>query len=472
MASGRMFSEWDDSQMSERENIIEKVETSVIYCGDCLKKLQKLPDGCVDLVYIDPPFNSNRNYEVFWGDTKERRAFEDRFGVAEHYVNWMTPRLIQLHRVLNYTGSFYYHCDWHASHYVKVRLDELFGFNNFRSEIIWERAIGTGSSKAIARSFGHNNDSIFFYSKSSKYNFTRPRAPYSQKYLDSKFTLSDEKGSYRLNVLKTYSKERFKEWQKEGRIVQKPGSKYPYYKQYLSESKGVPLSNVWIDIEPVLSSGIGYPTEKPQTLLERIIAASSNNDNIVLDSFCGCGTTLVAAQSMSRKWIGIDISPTACRVMAKRLKDTFGLREGKDFFVRDLPKTINELMKYPPFEFQNWAINALGGIPSARKVGDMGIDGYLYPSDIEVKKKEAEDLFGETDRRYPVQVKQHQAGRPDIDKFETAMRRDGRSYGFFVALSFSSHAIREIERVKREEGLVIIPLTAQQIVDEETEINL
>ena len=236
----------------------------------------------------------------------------------------------------------------------------------------------------------------------------------------------------------------------------------------------VHMKDVW-EIPSIGSADkqrLGYPTQKPLPLIERIVKASSNMNNIVLDAFCGCGTTLIAAEKYKRRWIGIDISPTACRVMAKRLKDIFGLREGRDFFIRDMPKTIMELKKYPPFEFQNWAINALGGIPSATKVGDKGIDGYLYPSDIEMKKEEGSDLFGDSDRRYPVQVKQHQAGRPDIDKFETAMRRDKRNIGFFVALSYSRHALREIERFKREEMLTIIPLTVQQIIDEETDLNI
>ncbi|MDP8228537.1 MAG: site-specific DNA-methyltransferase [Candidatus Electryoneaceae bacterium] len=277
------------------------VETSVIYCGDCLDRLKGLPDGCIDLIYIDPPFNSNRSYEMFWGDTREKRAFNDHFGTAEHYINWMTPRLIQICRTLCETGSFYYHCDWHALHYIKVRLDQMFGFNNLRSEIIWERAIGTGSSKAIAKSFGHNHDTILFYTKSKKYTFHRPYKDYSVEYVRSKFTNEDERGVYRLQVLKTYSQKRFDQWQSEGRIVQKPDSKYPYYKQYLSESKGVALSNVWTDIEPILSSrgeGLDYPTQKPLALLERIILASSNPDDIVLDAFCGCGTALVAAQKI------------------------------------------------------------------------------------------------------------------------------------------------------------------------------
>jgi DNA modification methylase len=139
------------------------VDTRVIYCGDNLEQLAKLPDACIDLIYIDPPFNSNRNYEVFWGETKEKRAFEDRHESARAYIDYMRPRCVQLARVLKKTGSFYYHCDWHASHYVKVMLDQIFGENNFQNEIVWKRADAHNDSKQGAKHFGRVHDSIFFY---------------------------------------------------------------------------------------------------------------------------------------------------------------------------------------------------------------------------------------------------------------------------------------------------------------------
>ena len=404
---------------------------------------------------------------MFWGDTKEKRAFEDRFGAAEHYVNWMTPRLVQMVRILKMTGSFYYHCDWHASHYIKLRLDQMFGFNNFLSEIVWcyrERGIAK-------QHWNRKHDTIFAYAKKHKkhtFNYYEVYEPYSENYI-KKFKYTDENGRYMIRGKGIKGSPVYKA---DG-LTPETEKKYPEltYRQYLK--KGMLPLDWWVI--PLLNKAskerLGYPTQKPLTLLDRIIKASSNPDDIVLDAFCGCGTTIVAAQKLGRKWIGIDISPTACRVMAKRLKDVCGLKEGVDFVIRDLPKTWDELQKYPPFEFQNWAINALGGIPSAKKVGDMGIDGYIYPAeDVSFAKQEGNDLFGELDRRIPVQVKQHKAGRPDIDKFETAMRRDKRNLGFFVALSFSHDAIQEIERCKRENGLEIIPFTVQQILDEEIEI--
>src|SRR2546427_12730909 len=159
------------------------VDTRVIYCGDNLEQLRKLPDACVDLIYIDPPFNSNRNYEVFWGETKEKRAFEDRHASTQAYIEFMRPRCVELHRVLKKTGSFYYHCDWHASHYVKVMLDEpgLFGENNFRSEIIWRRTF----SKGLAfKGFPNNHDTIFYYGGGDEVTFNRPYIPYDPDNLD------------------------------------------------------------------------------------------------------------------------------------------------------------------------------------------------------------------------------------------------------------------------------------------------
>lgn len=418
----------------------------------------------MDLIYIDPPFNSNRNYEVFWGDTREKRSFEDRFGAAEHYVNWMTPRLIQLYRVLKPRGSFYYHCDWHASHYIKIHLDNLFAFNNFLSEIVW-----CYRERGIAKKYwNRKHDTIFAYAKKigqHTFNWQEVLEPYSEDYL-KKFRYRDDKGRYQIRGKNINGSP----VQRADGLTPEAEAKHPglTYRQHMDQGM-LPL-DWWV--MPLLNKAaherLGYPTQKPLSLLERIIKASSNENDIVLDAFCGCGTTLVAAHKLGRRWIGMDISPTACRVMAVRLKKVLGLREGKDFIIRDLPRTISELLKYPPFEFQNWAINALGGAPSARKVGDMGIDGYVYPvEEVSIKKMEDKDLFGDMDRRIPVQVKRHRAGRPDIDSFETAMRRDSRERGIFVALDFSDDALREISRVQREENLLIVPITVQEILDEE-----
>lgn len=215
-------------------------------------------------------------------------------------------------------------------------------------------------------------------------------------------------------------------------------------------------------------------------MLDRIIKASSNPGDVVLDAFCGCGTALVSAQNNGRKWIGIDISPTSCRVMADRLNSVCKLREGQDFWVRDLPKTAEQLRAYPPFEFENWAVNALNtvvvnghAIGNKAKVGDMGIDGRIYPASVEKGKKTGKDLFGDTDKWFPVQVKQKdKVGRPEVDQFETAMRRQGRDKGFFVAFGYSSDAMKEIDRVMRSGELEIIAITVEEILSEERHIRV
>jgi site-specific DNA-methyltransferase (adenine-specific) len=166
------------------------VDTRVIYCGDNLEQLKKLPEGCVDLIYIDPPFNSNRNYEVFWGETKEKRAFEDRHESTQAYINFMRPRCVELARVLKKTGSFYYHCDWHASHYVKVMLDQIFSENNFRSEVIWKRTFAHSSAKR----YGPVHDSIFFYTGSKKYTWNKLYQPYDPDYVETFFDHEDPDG--------------------------------------------------------------------------------------------------------------------------------------------------------------------------------------------------------------------------------------------------------------------------------------
>lgn len=480
------------------------IDTRVIYCGDNLEQLAKLPDACIDLVYIDPPFNSNRNYEVFWGETKETRAFEDRHASTHAYIDFMRPRCVQLARVLKKTGSFYYHCDWHASHHVKVMLDQVFGENNFVNEIVWKRQSSHNDAKQGSKHLGRIHDTIFLYvGSTSDYTFQHQYTPYNEQYVEDFYRHTEPESGrrYRLGDITApgggapskgnphyeflgvkrywrYSKERMEELYKEGRIVQtKPGA-VPQYKRYLDEGKGVPLGSVWDDILPLHASDserLGYPTQKPLKLLERILQISSNENDVVLDAFCGCGTALVAAQKLKRQWIGIDVSPTSCRVMAKRLRDVCGLPEneelwkiGRGLIVRDLPWSHEKLRAIPPFEFENWAVIALGGIKNKTQVGDEGIDGRIFPvSALDNAPSARADELALHERFYPMQVKQKdKTGRPDIDAFETAMRRAKCEKGFFVSFDYSSDAMREIDRFFREEHKIIVPLTVREILDE------
>lgn len=476
------------------------VDTRVVYCGDNLEQLKKLPDACVDLIYIDPPFNSNRNYEVFWGETKEKRAFEDRHASTQAYIDYMRPRCVELARVLKPTGSLYYHCDWHACHYVKVMLDQILGENSFVNEIVWKRSDAKSDVGQGAKHLGRVHDSIFFYSRSSDRTFNPQFQPLPQTTIDKWYRHVEAETGRRYNKADVtgpggeakgcpvyewkgvtrawrYSRANMERLEREGRLVySKTGM--VYQKRYLDESKGVALSTWWDDIDMLrgISSGserLGYPTQKPLALLERILKLSTNPNDIVLDAFCGCGTALVAAQNLGRQWIGIDVSPTACRVMAKRLRDVCNMRESEPlwkakkpeaFVVRDLPWTIEKLKAIPPFEFENWAVIALGGVPNTVQVGDMGIDGRIFP--VGSKPSDANSMFAGD--WFPVQVKQmEKVGRPDIDQFEAVMEREDRARGFFVAFGFSSDARAEVENFRKRTKRIIKLISVADILDEQ-----
>lgn len=423
------------------------MDKNVIYCGDNLDVLGRhVDDDSVDLIYIDPPFNTSRHYEVFWGEAGERRAFNDRFGDAMTYIEWMRPRLRELHRVLKPTGTLYVHCDWHVSHYLKVELDRLFSFENFVNEIVWwyENKPQDGRKKLFPRDY----DSILVYAKNQGRQVFHPlRVPTKRVRKQNKVIKLDGK--------------RVSARDEAGNIIYEVRSD-----KLLGSVWDIPYLN------PVAKERLGYPTQKPLALLERIVEASSDRGDVVLDAFCGCGTTLEAAAKMHRQWIGIDVSPTACRVMGQRLESRLFLHEGTDFLIRDLPKTLEELRRMPPFEFENWAVVALGGIPNRAKVGDFGIDGRLYLADVVKERSTARDLFGDIDNWLPIQVKQmDRVGRPEIDKFETAMRRDKRHAGYFVAFGFSETAMREIRRANAEDGLDITTVTVPELLEHQRRIG-
>ncbi len=392
----------------------------------------------------------------------------------------MRPRCVELARVLKPTGSFYYHCDWHASHYVKVMLDQIFGENNFQSEVIWKRT-GTHSS---SNKWGPVHDSIFFYTqRDGEHTWNRLYVEHDEKHRSRHYRLVDKEGrryehgeltapgtrngrsglawrGFDVNKLGrhwTTTIDKLEELYCAGRIYLPTDGSWPRLIRYMDESKGKAIGDVWTDIPPlnmVAKERLGYPTQKPLALPERIIQASSNENDIVLDAFCGCGTALVAAQKLKRQWIGIDLSPTACRVMAKRLRDVCGLpederlwRSGRGFVVRDLPWTREKLRAIPPFEFENWAVIALGGIPNKTQVGDKGIDGRIFP--VSAMANAPRPKSGELaleEKFYPIQVKQKdRTGRPDIDSFEAVLMRENCEKGFFVSFAYSSDALTEID---------------------------
>ena len=426
-----------------------------LYFGDNLRWLsdrKEFPDESIDLVYLDPPFNSNADYNVLFREPSGRvsqaqfHAFTDTWSWADAaetyhqfidncpnvavvelmealhsflkhspmmaYLAMMAPRLVELHRVLKSTGSLYLHCDPTASHFLKVMLDGIFSVLNFRNEIIWQRTTVHSDSKT----WSHVSDTIFFYSKSEKFVWNPPYAAHSEEYLASKYRYRDSDGRiYRLDNMTSpnprpnmmyewkghkspvmgwrYSRETMAKLDAEGRIWY-PDSKEkrPQLKRYLDEMPGRLIGNVWTDISPINSQAqerLGYPTQKPITLLERIIGASSNPGNIVLDPFCGCGTTIHAAQKLGRQWIGIDITYLAINLIKRRLKDAFG--EEIEFEEKGQPtdfESAKRLAELDKFQFQHWALSLIGARPLKEGEGkgaNRGVDGLLYFYETERK---------------------------------------------------------------------------------------
>jgi len=454
-------------------NPVAYLETGVLICADNLKALAQLPADCIDLIYLDPPFFSNRHYEVIWGDEAEIRSFEDRWeGDIENYLDWMEARLLHLHRALKPTGSLFLHCDPNASHYLKVACDRIFkSRSRFRSEIAWKRSSAHSDTKQGRMAPGSIHDTILFYTKGDTWTWNPIYLPYDREYIESHYRhVEPETGRrYRLGDLTAgkpggeqqfewqgrkpypgrhwaYTREKLDAMLAEGRIVipKKPDG-VPEYKRYLDEMPGVPLQDIWTDLDPVNARARerrGYPTQKPEALLERILRMSSDEGQIVLDPFCGCGTTVAVAERLGRQWIGIDISPQAVEIMKQRVQ-----KLGASPTIYGLPTSVDDLRKLGHFDFQHWIIERVLGTQSPRKTADMGIDGYAFFT------------------RYPIQVKQRErVGRNDVDNFETAIRRDGSDKGYLVAFSFTKGAYEEAARAKRSGGLEVVLVKVEDIV--------
>lgn len=305
-----------------------------IYCIDNLEKMKQMKDGSVDLIVTDPPFYSKRNY----------KDFVDTWSSLEEYLDFMDHRIVEMHRILKSSGTLLLHCDSNSSHYLKIILDSIFKINNFRDEIIWVRHTG---AKNVKRNLGNNFDTIFRYAKGSKFTFNQEAITikHSDEYIKEyykyveldtgrRYATSHVHGDYfqAPNHKNTFefcgfyrtwnrSKEQLERWLKEGKIVHKPGS-LPRYKLYLDEAKGNILSNVWDDIP---NRGTGkeneyYSTQKPVNLYIRLVGLCSNPGDIVLDPFCGSGTTLVAAKQLQRNYIGIDLNEEGISIAKRRLQ--------------------------------------------------------------------------------------------------------------------------------------------------------
>jgi DNA modification methylase len=439
-------------------------EPNLLYYGDNLDVLRRhVKDESVDLVYLDPPFNSNANYNVLFAEHGTRaaaqiQAFEDSWEWNEEsaatyqetverggevanalmsfrtligtsdmlaYLSMMAPRLVELHRVLKPTGSLYLHCDPTASHYLKLLLDAVFGARNFRNEIIWKRTFAHGSAKR----YGPVHDVLLFYSKTDQYLWTNPRVAHAVDYVERHFRYVEPGSGRQFQAITlTGSGVRHGEsglpwrdvdptrvgrhWALPGELTDQLGipagsvqdrldaldgagmiywpekqGGTPRLKVYADQlTGGVALPDIWVDIPPISAQArerLGYPTQKPLALMERIIGASSNAADVVLDPFCGCGTTVDAAQELGRRWIGIDITHLAVGLIKHRLVDRYGPEIAKTYRVIGEPTTVDDarvLAKDDPFQFQAWALGLVGArvAGSDKKGGDKGIDGRLY----------------------------------------------------------------------------------------------
>jgi site-specific DNA-methyltransferase (adenine-specific) len=476
---------------------------NTLFYGDNLKVLREyIGDESVDLIYLDPPFNSNRNYNVLFKDESgsdseaQITAFEDTWHwnqtaedtydemvtqAPEHvsqligslrqfigtnqmmaYLVMMTTRLVDLHRVLKATGSLYLHCDPTASHYLKIILDTIFGFDQCRGEIIWKRT----SAHSSANRPGPVHDTIFFYSKSSTYTWNQQYQPYDEEYLESFFQYTDPDGrhwkSTDITGAGTRNGETGKVWRginitakgrhwfvppteldkldAQGLIYwpQKPDG-MPRLKQYLEDMPGIPLQDIWTDIQPISAHArerLGYPTQKPLVLLERIIQSSSNPGNIILDPFCGCGTAIAAAQKLGRKWIGIDITHLSIALQKYRLQEMF---PDIQFKVIGEPQDVGaakQLAQDDRYQFQWWALSLVKAKPlggqegnkSGKKGSDKGIDGVITFID---------DAYGKP-KRVLVQVKSGHVKSGDIRDLRGTVDRENAALGVFITLELPS----------------------------------
>lgn len=419
--------------------------TNHLYYGDNLYVLREhIANESVDLIYLDPPFNSQANYNVLFrspkGDQSQAQieAFEDTWNwndSAEQafdevvqsgntdaadmlramrsflkendmmaYLTMMAVRLLELHRVLKSTGSLYLHCDPTASHYLKILLDAIFRTENFRNEVVWKRQSAHNDAR---RKYAVITDSIFYYVKSNKTLFQVVRKPLEKSYIESAYRYLDDQGrQYRLSDLRSpnprpnlmydykgykphpngwaVSLSRMQQLDNENRLQFPKGPNGRIQlRRYLDENQGQAVPNLWDDILPLHGSDIellGYPTQKPLALLERIINASSNPDDVVLDPFCGCGTAVHAAQKLGRQWIGIDVTHLAISLIEKRLKDAF---PGIAFEVHGTPKDLagaRDLAERDKYQFQWWAVSLVNAVPygGKKKGADTGIDGIIY----------------------------------------------------------------------------------------------
>ena len=403
--------------------------TNKLILGDNLSVLQSISDKSVDLIYLDPPFFSNRTYEVIWGDDGEKRSFEDRFaGGIDHYISWLKIRVRQMHRILKDTGSIFLHCDWHASAEIKIDiLNKIFGKNNFRNEIIWHYYNKLPDTRKGV--FTRGTDTIYWYVKNHEVEYC--------------FNPLIEKREYPVKQLmrKKVDGKAINARDEHGNLM------YQIRNEKLAD-------NVWriSMLQPAdKKERIGYPTQKPEALLQRIIECATNEGDVVLDPFVGGGTTIAVADRLKRKWIGIDQSVMAIKVsdlrMKKRVDNLFDKKQPYEIVLPTFD--LKKLQATDGKEFEIWIVDKFGGIPNEKGGKDFGIDGHTqYGTPIQVKKW-----------KKPV-------GRDTLDAFLTAIERDdktlfaknikeGQVCGFIIGFDFSRDIINAVAQLKNKENIII-----------------
>jgi len=470
---------------SSRNNEELNFGVNKLILGDNLEILKSMESETIDIIYLDPPFFSNRNYEVIWGDTGEIRSFQDRWaGGISHYIEWLKERVLEMHRVLKKTGNFFLHCDWHADAYIRVNiLDKIFGEKNFRNHIIWKRNFTKKGSQYKMKRYAQNTDSIFYYSKSENYFFETPRIKnLTENELLKIYDKTDENGKRyksepielpkmmaRKNLVFEYkgytplygwmmSIEKLDELDRLNKIYFTKNGK-PRRKNFLDDYSGSEADNQWLDILPigqVQSEIIGYPTQKPEALLERIIASASREGDVILDPFVGGGTTIAAAEKLKRQWIGIDQSVQAVKVTELRLQIMADLFSNP--YTVQLHKYDYDTLRYKDaFEFENWIVGQFGGIGNIKQRGDFGLDGRTNDNTpIQVKRQ---DNIG----RNVVDNFLSAAGRYDKNTFEKNMQNK-TPIGYIIAFSFGKGAIEEVARLNTEENKIIKLVRVDEII--------
>ncbi|WP_062327126.1 site-specific DNA-methyltransferase [Treponema endosymbiont of Eucomonympha sp.] len=451
--------------------------------GDNLEILKTIEADSVDLIYLDPPFFSNRNYEVIWGDAGEVRSFQDRWaGGISHYIDWLKERVEEMHRILKPTGSIFLHCDWHANAYIRVFvLDKVFGEDGFINEFVWKRSSTRSSISKAARK---NYDTIFYYAKSKNHIYNQVFMGLSQASKDL-YKNKDEKGVYQTVPLLVSGKrngetgkvwknidpnkhgkegmhwvttpDKLDEYDRQGLVYFPPKGVTPRLKYYSNQSPGVPLSEIWDDILLVQRhEAIGYPTQKPEALLERIIKMASNEGDTVFDPFAGGGTTIAVADRLNRRWLGVDQSVQAIKVTEFRLQKQTDLFTAP--YTVQLHKYDYDMLRYKDaFEFESWIIAQCGGTPQNKKGGDKGIDGKAADgTPIQVKRSDTVGV--NVIKNFSVSAKQF-----DKSLFEQNAAAL-KPVGTIIAFSFGRGAIEETSRLKNEERILIRLLRVEEIV--------